>query len=62
MKNLYAFTSLETVYPPYISVNADESVVEVTVRSQALDGKCGDTATIRLTWAQAAQLAEALNG
>ncbi|VVB52201.1 Uncharacterised protein [uncultured archaeon] len=49
-RHLYAFTAPGCTYPPFISLNAVEDGVEFTVRSPATsDGKCGDTATIKLS-------------
>lgn len=50
MRNLFAYTEPGKFYPPYISVNEEDGVVEITVRSVAkVDGACGETASIKLS-------------
>lgn len=50
MKNLFAYTPPGMFYPPYISVNQEDGVVEFIIRSAAkADGTCGETASIKLS-------------
>lgn len=47
--NIAAYTSPEPNYPSYISVNASDAGVEITIREQAAaDGTCGRTVSILL--------------
>lgn len=47
--NIAAYTSPEANYPSYISVNASDAGVEITIREQAgSDGTCGKTVSILL--------------
>lgn len=49
MRNLFAFTAYNLIYPEYISVNETEKGFQIVVRSKAKpDGSCGDTAEIEL--------------
>ena len=46
---LSAFTSPKSPYPPYISINLIGGTVEISVRSDCLDGQtCGDVAVISM--------------
>lgn len=48
--NLFAHTVLGVNYPSFISVNEEDGIVEITVRSTAkADGTCGETASIKLS-------------
>jgi hypothetical protein len=54
--NLAAYTAQGSNYPPYVSINHyrdaldAEDIVEIIVRSEATeDGRCGETASIKLT-------------
>jgi len=49
--NLSAYTAPGCNYPPFLSVNTEDgsSEVEIIVRSEVKpDGRCGDTASIKI--------------
>lgn len=49
-KNLAAFTPPGINYPPYVSIYQEDGEVEIIVRSPVnADGRCGDTASIRVS-------------
>jgi hypothetical protein len=59
--NIFAYTAPDTNYPEFISVNTVGDEVEFIVRTAAWgDGTCGDTASIRLSMAQAYNLSRQL--
>jgi hypothetical protein len=48
-RNLASYTPPGSNYPPYLSINYRNTMVEITVRSEAKpDGTQGETATIRM--------------
>lgn len=59
--NLAAFTPPSNPYPPYLSINAVNERIEVTVRSPAgADGSCGRDATISLSFEEFIGVADEL--
>jgi hypothetical protein len=61
--NIFAYTAGGN-YPEYLSVNwdSDGQFVEVTVRSPAVEGRCGETVSVRMTHAEFAKFARAAFG
>jgi hypothetical protein len=48
--NIFALTAPTSQYPPYISINeTKDGLVEITVRTEAKDGTCGNCALIAIT-------------
>jgi hypothetical protein len=59
-KNLFAYTA-PGFAPPFLSINAEDGIVEVIVRSPAKDdGSCGETAGIKLSPEQFEELMTSL--
>jgi len=61
-KNIFAYTSPESSYPEFVSINKEEDgTVMITVRSpKKTDGSCGDAASIILQSREILNLSMAL--
>ncbi|HCE08608.1 MAG TPA: hypothetical protein DEQ40_08410 [Oxalobacteraceae bacterium] len=61
MTCIYAWTAMtQQSYPDYVSVNERNGGVEITVRSPAKDGVCGQSAASTITKDEALDLARAI--
>lgn len=60
--NIFAYTAPGIVYPPFISVNHRDDMIEVTIRNEPFGENCGSMAAIKLTVDQAKELASKLLG
>lgn len=61
--NIFAYTAPGANYPEFLSINLVEGgSVELTVRSPAKDGVCGNAATVTLSPKEFYQLASRLYG
>ncbi len=59
--NIFACTKLGINYPEFISINEENGIVEIIVRSPAnKDGSCGTTASIKLSRVEFAELKKAI--
>lgn len=47
-RNLAAYTPPDGNFPPYVSINFVNTMVEITVRGEGTDSQPGTTATIRM--------------
>lgn len=58
-KNLVAYTPPGSAYPPYLSINYRNTMVEITIRDEEQpDGSQGPTATIRMNICNFAKVIE----